>query len=473
MITSRSGHAALPGPRAIPLLGARGNFIAFLRNPISYMSRLHETYGKIVSIARGTSEYVFLFAPEYNRLVLSNTSLFFNLDLTYSHLRVPVNSSLSNLFVGLIQMNGTHHKRHRQLLMPAFQKDHVKTYADNIIKVENQKLAGWRVGQQRDLFKDMREMSLLIAVKTFLGLDPDQGGDAMRQLLDRWLSLVFSLPSVLFPFDFPGLPFHRLMSVSDKLERSIRAVIERRRANDSGEGDVLSMLMRATDKDYNRLTDDELVGHINFLFFAGHTTTASALTWTLFLLDQHPAIMGDLLDELEGALKGDKATEEKLEHLPLLQAVIMESMRLLPPVLWSSRVCTEAVPLGQYELPRGTQVIHSAYITHRLPDYFPQPNKFLPQRWLAAATRPYEYIPFSAGPRTCIGYGLAIMEMKLVLATLLQRFRITLCPGIRLDVGGIMLSSPKQALMVQINPQDRRITKSEVRGNIRRVVDLN
>jgi cytochrome P450 len=291
--------------------------------------------------------------------------------------------------------------------------------------------------------------------------------------LDRWLSLVFSLPSVLLPFDYPGLPFHRLMSVSDKLERSIRTMIEQRRANDSGDGDVLSMLMRATDKDNNQLTDDELIGHINFLFFAGHTTTASALTWTLFLLDQHPTIMGDLLDELEGALKGDKATEEKLEHLPLLQAVIMESMRLLPPVLWSSRVCNEAVPVGQYELLSGTQLIHSAYITHRLPDYVPQPNRFLPQRWMTAVPRTYEYIPFSAGPRKCIGYGLAMMEMKLVLATLLQRFRITLCPGTRLDVGGIMLSSPKEALMVEINPQDRRIIKSKVRGNIQRVIDLN
>jgi cytochrome P450 len=473
MLKSEIGHSALPGPPSMPLLGARGNLVPFMRNPIGYMGHLHRNYGEIVSLARSTTDFVFVFAPEYNRQVLSNTSLFYNLDPSSSPLRIPQHSALSRLFAGLTQINGARHTQQRQMMMPAFQKKRMETYYRDIVAVTEQRLSGWGVGQRRDLFREMRELTLAIAVKVFVGLDAERGGDAMSRLLERWISMVFSISVMALPFNLPGFPYHRLMALSRDLEGLLRELIERKRAGESGQSDVLSTLMQAHDEDDNRLTDDELIGQTNFLFMAGHATTASALTWTLFLLAQHPGIANDLLDECEAKLHGAAPTIEQLDDLPLLEAVIKESMRLLPPVLWWGRISTAPFSIGPYELPKGTRMIHSAYITHRIADLYPQPNKFLPSRWLTVRPGPYEYVPFSAGPRGCLGATFAMMEMKVVLATLWQRFRLTLPPGSKIDLGGMMLSAPKSGMPVSLNQPGRNKSPGKVRGNILRMVDLN
>ncbi len=473
MHTSYVDHNALPGPRPMPLLGVRGNLIPFMRNPIGYMGRLHRNYGEIVSLARSTTDYIFVFGPEYNQQVLSNTSLFYNLDPSSSPLRIPKNSSLSRLFAGLTQINGARHTQQRQLMMPAFQKKRMEAYYNDIVAVTEQRLSEWRVGQQLDLFQEMRELTLSIAVKVFVGLNPEQGGDAMCRLLERWISLVFSLSAMALPFNLPGLSYHRLTALSEELEGLLRTLIERKRADGLGQNDVLSTLMQAHDEDDNRLTDDELIGQTNFLFMAGHATTASALTWTLFLLAQHPLVMNDVLDEFAAKLHGDVPTFEQLDELPLLDFVIKESMRLLPPVLWWGRISTAPFSIGPYDLPGGTRMIQSAYITHRIADLYPEPNKFLPERWRTTRPGLYEYVPFSAGPRGCLGASFAMMEMKVALATLLQRYRVSLLPGSKIDFGGMMLSAPKQGMPVLVEPPGRTTSRSAVRGNILKMVDLN
>jgi cytochrome P450 len=232
------------------------------------------------------------------------------------------------------------------------------------------------------------------------------------------------------------------------------------------------MLLRAHDEDGTRLTDDELVGQTNFLFMAGHATTTSALTWTLFLISQHPHVAAALEDELAGTLRGRPPTVEDLQTLPLLEATIKESLRLLPPVLWWSRISTAPCTLGPYPLPPGARVVYSAYITHRIASLYPRPERFLPERWLEDDAGPFDYIPFSAGPRMCLGASFSMIEMKLILATLLPRFRLAPLPGSRVDHGGLMLSIPKPGLPMLLHRQDRRFTKTPVRGSIHTVVDL-
>ena len=473
MRMSNANHSAPPGPPSLPFLGARGNLIPFMRNPVGYMGRLYRDYGEIVSLARRTTEYVFVFTPEYSQQVLSNTALFFNLDASSSPLRIPPDSALSRLFAGLTQMNGPRHKQQRQLMMPPLQKKRIENYYGDVVAVTERKLAGWRVGERRDLVQEMRELTLSVAVKSLVGLDAEGGGDAMCRLLARWTSTVFSLSAMMLPFDLPGLPYRRLLALSEELEGVIKTLIESKRTQGAGQRDVLSMLMRVHDEDDNRLTEDELVGQTNFLFMAGHATTASALTWTLFLLAQHPRVTADLLDECESTLHGETPAIEQFESMPLLEAVIKETMRLLPPVLWWSRVSTAPCRLGQYELPGGTRVINSAYITHRIANQYPQPDRFLPERWLSISPGAFEYVPFSAGPRACLGSTFAMTEMKLVLTLILQRYRLALPPNTRIDFGGLMLSAPKRGLPVVIERQGRRSVRSEVRGSIRSVVDLN
>ncbi len=463
----------MPGPRAMPALGWRGNAIWFNLDTLAHLRQLYRTYGKIVALAQGSDRFVFAFGPEYNQQLLSQPDLFHTTDATSLPIPLPRNTALERLFSnGLLQMNGPKHAQQRRLMMPALHKKRIEAYRDDVVALAERKLAGWRPGEQRHMLREMRELTLSIAVKTLLGLDPRQEGDTVRHLVEQWEKLFFSIPAMALPFNLPGLPFRRLLHLSERLENEFQAMIERKRAGGTDTGDALSMLLRAHDEDGTRLTDEELIGQTLTLFVAGHETTATALTWTLFLLSQHPRVMADVLDELDGRLRGTAPAVGQLGNLPLLEGVIKESMRLFPPLSWSIRVSTAPGELGPYPLPKGTSVVYSAFITHRIPELYTHPDKFVPARWQTISPSPYEYLPFAAGPRMCLGAAFAMMEMKIVLPVILQRYRLTLPPRATVDRTGMIFPVPKNGLPMQIATQDRRFTKDKVRGNIRALVEL-
>src|SRR5262249_42201632 len=160
-----------------------------------------------------------------------------------------------------------------------------------------------------------------------------------------------------------------------------------------------------------------------------HLTTASTLTWTLFLLAQHPQVAAEVVDELAGVLRGQAPTLEQLEQLPLLEGVIKESMRMLPASAYSHRVNTEPVDIGPLHVRKGTPVIFSQIITDHLGELFPEPGLFRPERWRTITPSPYAYLPFAAGPRMCVGANLSMMVLKITLAALLQRYHPAIVPG--------------------------------------------
>lgn len=449
----------------MPVLGYRGNFLSFIVDAVGHLRRLHERYGEIAALTRGKSDHIFVFSPRYNRVVLRDPALFHNLDAASSPVRMRDDSSLRRLYAGLTNMNGEQHRRQRRLMASALQRRHVEAYGPDIADLAERHFDRWRLGDQVDMLAEMRTLTMAVAVKTLLGLDPVGVGSDMGQLLQDWMDAVFSVPALALPVDLPGLPYHRLQVLSGQLEKAVRGLIGQLRA-DPGGRDVLGRLTRADDEDGTRFTDDELVGQTAFLFMAGHATTASALTWTLLLLCAYPAVMRDLVDELTGVLGGATPDAEKLSAFPLLDRVIRESLRLLPPVMWWGKVSTGPFELGQYRLAAGTQVIFSPFITHRLPELYPDPDQFRPDRWLSLDPGPYEYLPFSAGPRACLGSGFAMMEMKLVLVVLLQRWRPELRSGTRIDRGGLMVSQPKNGLPVTLAPPTGRAPDIKLRGNI-------
>jgi cytochrome P450 len=261
-----------------------------------------------------------------------------------------------------------------------------------------------------------------------------------------------------------------------QLDEEMRKIITRKRTADTDEGDVLSMLLQARDAESGvGLSEDELLGHVSVIFAAGHETSANALTWTLFLLSQHPEVAADLLDELESVLQGEAPSIEQLQQLPLLERVIKESMRVLPPVPWNGRVTSKPTELGGYALPQGTEVFVSIYQTHHMPELYPNPEAFNPQRWETIEPTPYEYNPFSAGQRLCIGAAFAMMEIKIVLAMLLQRYRLQLLPQLRIDRFGLIIMAPKYGMPMVVHQQDRQFALGVggVRGNVREMVNLS
>ena len=472
MCVALAAPLAIPGPRPLPLLGVSRDLPALAADSARCLQRLHARYGAIARLAAGSRSYVFVFTPDYARQVLEDPERFQNLDARSSPLRMGPRSALRRLYAGLTNMNGPGHHQHRRLMAPALHPQRIDGYRDDVVALAERRLARWRVGETRDVFDEMRALTLEVAVKTLLGLEPERDGRTMARLLGDWLGLVFAARALLLPFDVPGLPYHRLIALSERLAAELTAMIARRRASAEEREDVLAALLRARDADGAALGDDELLGQVSFLFMAGHVTTASALTWTLFLLSQHPSVLGDLLDELQGALGGAPPRLDQLARLPLLDAVLKESLRLFPPVIWWSRVSAEESALGPYPIAAGTYVAYSAFVIHRLSTLYPAPSAFLPARWERADPGPYDYLPFSAGPRVCLGSAFATLEMKLILAVLLQRVGLGLAPRARVDHGGMVLSQPRHGMPMRVTrPGDAPITPVRA-GNIRALVDL-
>jgi len=195
---------------------------------------------------------------------------------------------------------------------------------------------------------------------------------------------------------------------------------------------LLSLLLHAQDIDGTRMTDRQLRDEAMTLFIAGHETTALALSWTWYLLSQHPDVEAKLWAELEAVLGGHPPSVADLPRLTYTENVVRESLRLYPPAYGFGREALQDCEIGGYVVPKGTTLFMSQWVIHRSSRYFPDPEAFMPDRWadgLAKRLPKYAYFPFGGGPRICIGGGFAMMEAVLLLATIAQRFRLTLVPG--------------------------------------------
>jgi cytochrome P450 len=198
------------------------------------------------------------------------------------------------------------------------------------------------------------------------------------------------------------------------------------------------------------------------------------MSWTLLLLSQHPSVAADLHDELVATLRGADPTVEQLARLPLLEAVIKESLRLIPPGPFTWRLAAQPMEVAGHVIPVGTEVLTSIYHTHHMPELYADPQRFDPHRWETLAPGAYEYLPFSAGSRMCLGAAFAMLEIKVVLAMLLQRFRLQFVPRVPIDRYGLITIGPRRGLPMQVCHADRQFGTGVggVRGNVREMVDL-
>ncbi len=392
----------------------------------------------------------------------------------------PVRRTLTGLF----HVNGDEHRRHRRLLQPAFHKTRIDVYRNDMVALTERMLETWRVDEVRDLHDDMTELTLRVATKTLFGEDAGDRGVELARMMQQWLSTMFS-PGMLLRLDLGRLPYRRWLDLSKKIDDETFAIVrekQARAAKDLAAGapvaaDMLSMLVAARDEDGSALEDDDLVGHTGVIFAAGHETSTNALAWTLFLLAEHPDVASELVKELTDLLHGDAPTVDQLPKLPLLDAVVKESMRLLPPVPLHPRVVAEDTELAGHFLPAHTELFLSIFHMHHDPAIFPEPNRFLPSRWRNTKPSIYEYNPFSAGPRMCIGAAFAMMEIKIALAMMLQRFRVERLASWRIDRRVAITMAPKNGLRMRIREPDgawaaARSALPDVRGNVREIVDL-
>ena len=457
------------------LTGARAarEYVQFFRDPIGCMRVLQQEYGSLVAlgpIAFGepTKLHVLAIGPEFNRQVLGDPAKF---RATGQFIHGPNNSAQRRIRFGLTRMNGPQHKQQRQLILPPFHKKAIAGYHDLTVELAQEGIGQWTPGR-RDVYADMRAVTLRIASAVLFG---HEAKDAYRigHLLQVWLYRNFSGPVWFFPVNIPGTPYHRLLKHAELVEQEILRLVEKRRRDSSNRTDVLSILIQARDDENRGMTDMELVGQATILFGASFETTATTLTWTVFLLAQHPVIMRELMDELDRVLGGKAPSREQLPKLSFLDRVIKESMRILPPVPFTIRAADEdQIPMGSLTLNHGARVICSHFLTHHLADIYPEPELFRPDRWREVDPTQYEYMPFSAGPRTCVGATFAIQVLKISLAIMLQRFRFTIVPGAQIDRVVRITMNPRYGMPMVLHENDRRYESGEVRGQIHEMVKL-
>jgi cytochrome P450 len=262
-----------------------------------------------------------------------------------------------------------------------------------------------------------------------------------------------------------------LLDFSGELESEIKEMINQRKQNPNGT-DALSLLIKAHDAE-GGITDEQLVGQAALIFAAAHLTTAHSMAWTLFLLAQHPSAMTELHHELTTQLDGGFPSAEQVEHLPCMERAIKESMRVLPASSYSQRIAAVPAQLGPFTLPAGSGIVFSQFMTHHMPELYVDPEAYLPSRWLQINPSPYQYLPFGAGPRMCLGAPLAMLILKTVLPTILQRFKLTAVP--MSEVSGKVISTmlcPTSSIMMRVDEQDGRFECHPVLGNIHSMVDL-
>jgi cytochrome P450 len=413
---------------------------------------------------------IVIFHPELNRHILRDPSVFYSYDMELLPIAVPKDSSLIRVTTGMPLMNGPRHSDHRSALLPYFHKKFITRYHEACIEVTERKIASWNVGMELNMRAEMECLAMWLATGPVLGLDPQKEGEAVGRQLERTMKLVMNPFVLMLPYDIPGFPFHEVIKNSDEMERIVKKVIARKKDEGLTGNDILSVMIQMHEEDPERLSERELIGHTTTMFRGGYNPSGMALYWTLFLLSQHPAELRKVLAEIESSVKGEAPTLEELENLPYLEGALKETMRLFPAGTWTARLAMQDFELNSHSFPRGTWIVMSPYITHRIPEVFSDPYQFKPERWLSIHPSAYEFMPFSAGPRYCIGTSLAMMQLKTAMSILLKRYRFALKPDTNVECTGFNSIRPKRGLPMILQGPDREPQPTPFKGNVKKLV---
>ncbi|MEM7352135.1 MAG: cytochrome P450 [Acidobacteriota bacterium] len=468
----------IPAPSPTPVVGWIGNALRFFGNPVDYMVALRDRFGSVACLVeqqhppliidspQPKGHTFFGFGAECNRQILTQTE-----DFQSTPIRHPKTESFNQLSEHILFMHGERHARARRLIGTAFTKTHINHYHDDMIGQTERRIRSWRAGQRIDLLAEMHKLSVDIATQCFFGVEPSASLESLAAKAVAMINLS-TFPPAMIPIKLPGSPYSRLCRMADEVVAAIRKEIDQRRAEGATTNDFLSTMVR--EHGAAGLSDDELVGQTFVLFLVGHDTTACALTWTLFLLAQHPEVAAALLDELDEQLGGDPPAPDQIGKLTVLDRVIKESLRVLCPAVMFPRVAARDTALGGRPVPAGSEIFYSPYVTHIDPDVYTEPKTFDPDRWLSIKPSSFEYLAFGHGRHNCIGAAFGNLELRIILSIILQRFRLQIIPRTKIDLKTVAVMAPKGGLPMRVQPQDRQFASSpgEVRGYIRQMVDL-
>jgi len=443
-----------------------------LRDPITAMRRNHAEYGRLivvsdllpftgnVKLATLGLPLILAAGPEFNNEVLSNPAVWRPVAIFPGG---PRNSAARRLGAGLARMGGARHAHYRRLMLPPLRKTSVEALGDRMIRLADEEIAGWPAGETIDLWERVCRLMHTIAIGLLFGDDRERGYP-VAEMISHMFARKWSLAVQACPINLPVTPYGQFIAEGATLERCILDWAGKKRGPVDG-SDLLSIVVNNPEEDGNAARDTTIVGLVPQLFGAVFETCQNALIWTLVLLAQHPRVAGELLDELQTGLAAAPSLQD-IADLPWLDAVIKESMRILPPAPMQARVAQQETGIAGNPVPAGTRILLSAFVTNRMPERYPEPDSFWPERWASINPTPFEYQVFSAGPRNCPGYLLGMAMIKVAVAAILRRYRIELPPLARVDYVARPGLRPHGKVQAVLQRQDGAFSRARIDGNI-------
>ncbi|HEX5157010.1 MAG TPA: cytochrome P450 [Ktedonobacterales bacterium] len=427
----RTSH--LPGP---PWHTAVGNTLRFLRHALDFSQEMRNRYGDVVSVPTLMGRLTLVFHPDGVRRVLQENHLNYNKDIPDYRILSLV------LGKGLLTNDGESWLQQRRLIQPAFHRDRIAALGTLITDATaiwlDQLEAAHAIGSGRplDIPQEMSRLTLSIVCKALFGTDlPAEALERVSRALttvNHLLAEAFYLPGIL---SLPTPQRHRLRAARRELHAVVDTIIQQRRESGEERGDLLAMLLDARDAETGvGMSNQQLRDEILTLLLAGHETTANTLSWTFYLLAQHPDTVANLQAEYRDIMQGRLPKMDDLPQLPLTRMVVEESMRLYPPAWAVGRNALAEDEIGGYVIPKRAYVLVFQYVTQRHPDFWERPDAFDPGRFAAeraTGRHRFAYFPFGGGPHLCIGNQFAMIEAQLILATVLSRYQLLLSPTAR------------------------------------------
>jgi cytochrome P450 len=416
----------------------------------SILTDFYEQHGPIFRTDSYGTPTVFLVGPEANRFVMTTDRLKFSHHIGWGRF-FDVEYMFGN---GLLTMDGDEHAKNRRMMNPAFTVNYMDRYLPIMNRIIREHLAAWREAGTVDVYDAARKLTFAVAAEALAGMRPGREVDRYRELYTAML------------FGGAGTPSQdawmmHISSIRDELGRLLHKKIAERRANPTD--DILGMMVRAQDDDGSTLTNAQIIAHTNILLVAGHETSTSLVAWLLYLLTQHPAYAARVIDEQDALLgRDDDPTLDQIKSMKALHYALQEAERLYPPVPNGPRGVVEDFVFSDYHVPAGVFAFYSIIASHHNPRFFPNPDRFDPDRFAPPREEdkknPYSLVGFGGGPRICIGINFAQVEIKALVSHLVRRLRLELVPGQNIRQVYGATGFPMEGIRMTVKARDTRAT---------------
>lgn len=444
--------------RSLPLLSR------IARDPISATRDLHERHGPFIRVdlpfrTKGGSRRVSMIADaDLYRTVMSDSDLWRNIQITWGGLP---NHASSRLSLGMTRLKGQRHEHYRKMFIAPLKRPVVAAMSPEMARVAAGEMAKWPRGEPVDLQQAVTDMTTKLAVALLFGSD-----------FDRALPITDLITRQFKAFRIvPGRQYLRWLWNASRQERVIMDWARDKRGNRNAL-DLLSVLVNNPDLDGSPPSPAIICGIICFLYAAAYDTCLNGITWTLLLLTQHPGIMETLTAEIEGALEGELPTMDRVGQLLLLDRVIREGMRLIPPVPLQMRKAYGETTLGGEQVEYGERVLISGNLIGRDPALYPDPHCFRPERWRSIKPTPFQYPVFGAGGHMCPGITFGLQMVKIALSTILSSGRIELARDMPVAYRTAVTMQPVGGVEVVLRDRGAKLTYPRASGGLARLVAL-